>query len=136
MFEFFRVWLLVVCSATAVVGVAGVLLAGSPLLGRLFDRAFWSSRPDPLTRNFQAWTYSVTFAVMAGWGFCLAMVVANEFSTRQAWVWWMIAASVALWFLLDTGRSLFHRVYANAVGNFLFLLLIALPLMGTFGEFH
>ena len=48
---------------------------------------------------------------------CMAMLVANAFATRQAWVWWSIAGSVALWFPLDTGRSLYHRVRANAAGN-------------------
>jgi hypothetical protein len=73
---------------------------------------------------------------MAGWGLCVAVVVANAFSSRQAWAWWAVAGGVALWFPLDTGRSLYHRVYANAALNAALLVALAIPLIGTFGEFH
>lgn len=139
MFELFRLWLLVVCAALGVAGAIGVLVAGSPLfaiISPLIDRAFWATAPDAATRRFQAWSYSVMFAVMAGWGLVLAILVANAFATKQAWVWWSIAGSVALWFPLDTGRSLYHKVYANAAGNTVLLLLFAIPLIGTFGDFH
>ena len=139
MFEFFRLWLLVVASAMAVVGAAAVLIVGTPLfsrVGALFDRAFWPGRPDAVTRGFESWAYSVTFATMAGWGTCMAIVIANAFSSREAWVWWSITASIAVWFPLDTGRSLLHKVYANAALNTALLVILAIPLAGTFGEFH
>jgi hypothetical protein len=139
MFEFFRLWLLVVSAAMAVVGVLAVLIVGTPLfakVGALFDRPFWPGRPDAATRTFQSWAYSVIFATMAGWGLCLAVIIANAFSSREAWVWWSIAGSVAVWFPLDTGRSLLHKVYANAAVNIALLVILAIPLIGTFGEFH
>ena len=139
MFEFFRLWLLVVSGALAVVGAVMVLIVGTPLfdvVGRLFDRAFWPGAPDAATRRFQSWAYGVTFAVMAGWGLCLAIIVAGGFSSRQAWVWWSLAASVAVWYPLATGRSLIHRVYGNAIANTALLVILAIPLIGTFGEFH
>jgi hypothetical protein len=138
-FEFFRLWLLVACSALAIAGAIGVLIVGTPLfaiISPLMDHAFWTTSPDAATRRFQAWSYGVMFAVMAGWGLCLAMLVANAFATKQAWVWWSIAGSVALWFPLDTGRSLYHKVYANAAGNTALLVLLAIPLIGTFGDFR
>ena len=73
---------------------------------------------------------------MAGWGTCMAIVIANAFSSREAWVWWSITGSIAVWFPLDTGRSLLHRVYANAALNTALLAILAIPLAGTFGEFH
>ncbi len=139
MFEFFRVWLLVLGSAMALAGTAMVLIAGTPLFavaGRLLDRPFWGGGPDETTRRFQAWACSVTFATMAGWGLCLAFIAANAFATRQSWAWWAIAASVAVWYPLDTGRSLFHGVYVNALLNTALLLAVAVPLAFTFGEFH
>jgi hypothetical protein len=51
-------------------------------------------------------------------------------------VWWSITASLALWYPLDTGRSILHRVYANAALNTALLVVMAIPLTGTFGEFH
>ena len=139
MFEFFRLWLLVLFGAMAVAGGAMVLIAGTPLfavVGRLLDRPFWPGGPDATTRGFQSWAYGVTFAVMAGWGLSLAILVANAFGSRQAWVWWTIAASLAVWYPLDTGRSLLHRVYINAILNTALLVAVAIPLAGTFGEFR
>ena len=139
MFELFRLWLLVVTGAMAVAGAAMVLLVGTPLfnvLGRLLDRGFWPAGPDAATRSFQSWSYGVTFAVMAGWGLSLAILIANAFASKQAWVWWSITASLALWYPLDTGRSLRHRVWANAALNTGLLVVMAIPLIGTFGEFR
>jgi hypothetical protein len=106
------------------------------IINRLVDRSFWAAAPDAPTRQFQAWSYGVMLAVMAGWGLALAIVVANAFATKQAWVWWTIAGSVALWFPLDTGRSLYHKVYLNAAANTALLVLLAIPLIGTFGDFR
>jgi hypothetical protein len=138
MFEFFRLWLLVVVGAMALAGTVLVVIVTPvfAVIGRFFDRAFWPAGVDAATRRFQSWSYAVTFATMAGWGLCLAIIVANAFSSRQAWVWWSIAAGLGLWFALDTGRSLYHRVYANAVLNVAILAAAAIPLLATFGEFH
>ena len=139
MFEFFRLWILVVAAGMAVIGAVAVLIVGTPLFAvaaRLLDRPFWPTKPDDRMLAFQSWAYSVTFATMAGWGLCMAIVVANAFSTKQAWVWWSIAAPAAIWFPLDTGRSLYHRVWANAALNTALLVLLAVPLIGTFGEFR
>jgi len=139
MFEFFRVWLLILSVAMALAGAVMVLIAGTPLfalVGGILDRPFWSATPDATVRRFQAWAYSVTFATMAGWGLMMAILVPNGFASKQAWVWWSIAGSLALWFPLDTGRSLFHRAYVNALLNTALLVAFAIPLVGTFGEFH
>ena len=139
MFEFFRVWILVVAAGMAVAGGVAVLIVGTPVfavVARLLDRPFWTAKPDAQTLAFQSWAYSVTFAVMAGWGLCMAIVVANAFSTRESWVWWSIAAPLAVWFALDTGRSIYHRVWVNAALNTTIFALLAIPLIGTFGEFR
>jgi hypothetical protein len=138
MFDFFQGWLVVVGLVMAVAGAAMVFLVGTPLLSfaaRLLDRPFWPGGPDETTRRFQAWAYSVTFATMAGWGVAVAFIAANAFGSRETWAWWAIAASVALWYPLDTGRSILHRVWANAALNTAVLVLVAIPLLATFGEF-
>ncbi len=139
MFEVCRIWLLVLGAAFAVGGTVMVLVAGfgplSPLF-RLLDRTFWKSGPDDTTRDFEVWSYSVTFAVMAGWGLCIASIAANAFATKQLWAWWTIAGSLLLWFPLDTARSLYHRVPINAAVNTAVFVLAVIPLALTFGEFR
>ncbi len=139
MFEVFRLWLIVLCAAIAVAGALLVLAVGTPafrVAGRLLDRPFWPDDPDPVVRRFQSWAYSVTFATMAGWGLALTVLVANAFGSRQAWVWWAVAGSIGLWYPLDTGRSLFHRAWANVALNTAVLIAAAIPLVGTAAEFH
>lgn len=139
MFEFFTVWLLVIGAAMTVAGTVMVLIVGTPLFSiadRLLDGPFWPAGTDATTKHFQAWAYSVTFATMAGWGLTIAMIAANAFGSHQVWAWWSIAAALALWYPLDTARSLYHRVYANAILNTVLLAAVAIPLAFTFGEFH
>jgi len=138
MFEFFRIWLIVVGVGMAVYGVATALFAGTPLfdgMNKAIDPAFWQTPPDDATRQFQSWIYSVMGAVMAGWGLTVAILVWQAFSSRQPWVWWSIAAGVGLWFLLDTSQSLRHGVYANAAINAAVLVALAIPMIATAGEF-
>jgi hypothetical protein len=139
MFEVGRIWLVCLGVGMAAAGATFVLLAGTPAfarLGRLLDAPFWPAGSDATARRFQAWAYSVTFATMAGWGVCLAIVAANAFASREAWAWWSVAAGVAVWYPLDTGRSLLHRVYVNAALNTALLIAVAIPLALTYGEFR
>jgi hypothetical protein len=139
MFEFFRLWLIVVGAGIAVGGVLFSLLGGTRIfagMNRLIDPAFWDALPDAPARRFQAWIYGVMGAIMAGWGLTVAILVSQVWSTRQAWVWWSVAASVGLWFVLDTGQSLRYRVFANAAINTALLVALAIPLAFTFGEFR
>jgi hypothetical protein len=139
MFELCRIWLVALGAVMAAAGTLMVLIAGVPALApllRLLDRPFWPSGPDETTRRFETWSYSVTFATMAGWGICIASIAANAFATRQAWAWWTIVAALAVWYPLDTGRSLRHRVWVNATLNTILLAAAAIPLALTFGEFR
>ena len=122
--------------------LAGALLAVTvgfrplaPLL-RMLDRSFWPAGPDEMARSFESWAYSVTFATMAGWGVAIAFLAGAGFPTREIWVWWAVVAGLAVWYPLDTARSVIHRVYLNAAGNTVLLLVAAIPLALTYAEFR
>jgi hypothetical protein len=138
-FELSRMWLIVVALGMTVAGTLMALLGGTRVfagMDRLIDPAFWKEAPDAAVHNYKAWIYGVLGGTMAGWGLTVALLVAGAFSTRQTWAWWSVAAGVGLWFVLDTGQSLRYRVYANALINTALLVLLAVPLAFTFGEFH
>ncbi len=139
MFEFFRIWLLILGTGLAVGGAGMALLGGTRLLAVLnpyIDPAFWEAAPDGAVRRYQAWIYGVLGGTMAGWGLMIAVLSAQAYATRQAWVWWALALGTALWYVLDTGQSLRYRVFLNAAGNTVLLAAIAIPLAFTFGEFR
>ena len=139
MFEICRIWLFTLGAAMALAGTAMVLLVGfrplEPVL-RLLDRPFWRSGPDETTRRFESWSYSVTFATMAGWGVCIASIAASGFPTKQVWAWWAVAVGLILWYPLDTGRSVYHHVHVNAALNTALLAAAGIPLLLTYGEFR
>ena len=139
MFEFFRLWLIVVGAGIAAGGVLLSLLGGTrvfAVMNRLIDPAFWDGLPDAPAQRFRAWIYGLLGAIMAAWGLTVAILVSQAWNTRQSWVWWSVAASVGLWFVLDTGQSLRYRVFANAAINTALLVALAIPLAFTFGDFH
>jgi hypothetical protein len=139
MFEFFRIWLVVLGAGIVLGGAAISLLGGTRVfagMNRMIDPVFWQNGPDAASRRYQAWVYGVLGGAMAGWGLMITLLVSQAYDTRQAWVWWTLALSTALWFVLDTGQSLRYRVYTNAAVNTALLLALAIPLAFTFGEFH
>jgi hypothetical protein len=138
-FEFFRVWLTVLCAGFALGGVAIALLAGTRALA-FMDGAMESVSPratrDQGSQQVLTWMAAVSGAVMGGWGLTLTLLVVNAYGSRDAWVWWSIAGGLTLWYLLDTARSIYARIYTNAVLNTVLLVAAAIPLLATFGEFH
>ncbi len=139
MFEFFQAWLVAVGVAVAIFGAALAVLSDSKLFGAihpLVDRAFWPAGPDEPARQFRSWVYGVVGGTMAGWGVSIAVLASQAFGSREAWAWWSITAALAAWFVLDTGRSLRHRVFANVAINSVLLVAVTIPLAATFGEFR
>ena len=68
---------------------------------------------------------------MAGWGFCLYFIMRHAFHKKEKWAWNAIAVSLALWFFLDTGASLWWGVTANVILNSAILVAFAVPLFAT-----
>lgn len=139
-FDTCRRWLQALGLVLAAVGLAMAAAAGTPLfdtVDRFVDPAFWGSPgPDAAARDFQAWAYGVWGATIAGWGIAVAFIAAQAFRRREAWAWHAIALGTALWFVLDTGRSLAHGVTFNVAVNIFVLLAVAVPLLSTRRSFR
>lgn len=131
-FWFWKQWLFVVGITLAVFGALMALLSGSPLFSyfnRQIDPAFWSAvSVDESAKAFQEWIYGVWGATIAGWGVFTAFIARYPFRNGERWAWNCLATGVAVWFALDTGLSILHAVYFNAVFNVVVLLAVALPL--------
>jgi len=138
MFEFFRLWLLVsewrVCNRRIVL----VVIVSTPLFNgfhRLFDQP---SGQASGRRDSQLPNLGVRRHVRRDGG--LGPVHDDH---RGQWI--RLPAGLGLVddrgqrgpvVPLDTGRSLIHRVYVNAIANTALLVILAIPLIGIFGEFH
>ena len=57
------------------------------------------------------------------------------FAQRQLWAWNALAASLGVWYVVDTALSWTSGVYVAALGNTALLVLAGLPLVFTRKKF-
>ncbi|HYO55042.1 hypothetical protein [Archangium sp.] len=98
--------------------------------------ALWGSGTYPAeVRAYRMWIAAVLGSTMTAWAVALLWVVAVPFARRERWAWLCIATSVLVWAPVDTGLSLLHGVYVNALFNVLPIMMMAVPLAATWRQF-
>jgi len=139
-FLLWQKWLLIVCIFISVFGVLIAFLSGTPLFSifnRQIDPAFWGvNAADAVAGRFQQWLYGVWGATIAGWGIVMSCVVHRPFKNKERWAWNALALGILVWFVLDTGLSIIHKVYFNVAFNTTLLVLAGLPMAFTISEFN
>lgn len=76
--------------------------------------------------------HAVLGAVMIGWGMALLLTVLRPFKSMSLQAWKTVAVSMAVWFIPDTGYSLWSGFWQNAAFNCIFIVLFAIPLIATY----
>ena len=131
-FLFWQRWLFVVSLLITLFGVAMTFLNSTEffdLFNRQIDPVFWGSQNiTGEAKNFQRWVYGVWGATIAGWGVMLGFIAYSPFRKREAWSWKCPVAGLAVWYLLDSGISIYFKVYFNAFFKTGLLILAAFPL--------
>jgi hypothetical protein len=138
-FLFWQRWLFIFSLIVIIFGLGMALLNRTPFFA-VFDSqvnpVFWGSNPLPTGVNeFLGWVYGVLGATMAGWGVFLAFVARFPFRNRERWAWNALLMGLSLWYLTDTGLSLYFGVVFNAIFNTAIFILAMLPLFFTRQEF-
>lgn len=138
-FEFWQKWLLAVCGLLVVFGMAVALLSWSPIfsvLNNMANGVFWpGSGPDAGTLQQRLWYSGMLGGTIAGWGVTMWYVVSGPFRKKERWSRDAIIAGILVWFVVDTGISIYMHVYFNAVFNIIVVMLAGLPLAMTYREF-
>ncbi len=138
-FDLWRRWLLAVSVIIIAFGAVIALLSWSPvfsIFNWLVNGTFWQGMaPDTSTQEYQLWVYGMLGATMVGWGTFLAYIIRYPFARKEKWSWDCIALGIAAWFIIDTVISAYVTAYFNVAINLLLLVLVALPLIMTRGEF-
>ena len=134
-FEFWQKWLLSVGFFIFLFGLFMAFLSGSPLF-QVFDEGinevFWGSgEVEGDARNFQRWVYGTWGATVAGWGVFITFLAHYPFRRKEKWSWDCMFLGLLIWFLIDTGFSLYYRVHINVILNVILLVLGILPLALT-----
>lgn len=108
-----------------------LVFAGS-VAGSLFS-VLGFGPPDAVNsddvRSYLRLPYMVLGAVLAGWTVTMLQLVRGPLRDGATWVVPLVARSVALWFVLDTGMSLVLGYPTHAVFNLAFGIALALPLV-------
>ncbi len=130
MTTFWRQWFLLATGAVALYAVG--LVAAGPVATGAFDALGFGPQdgavPAGPAEDYVFFVYAVLGAVIVGWMVLLAAVAAGPLAAGDPWARPALAASVATWFVLDTGASLVLGWWTHAVYNLAFLALIGLPL--------
>jgi hypothetical protein len=138
-FQFWQRWLFVVGLVVALFGGAMALLNGTALFdvfNRQIDPVFWAAETMPgAARSFRSWLYGAWGATVAGWGVLIVFIARYPFKRRELWSWNCLVVGLVVWYVLDTGISLYFKVYFNALFNTVLLALVTLPLGATRSQF-
>ncbi len=135
---FWQRWLFVLSLVIIAFGVLLALFSATPVFAifhQLIDPVFFQ-HPDLGTQHFQAWSYGLLGATMAGWGVFMAFIAHYPFRNKERWAWYCVAMGVLTWYVIDTSISLSFKVTFNAIFNTAVLILVALPLGFTWKEFR
>lgn len=114
----------------------GLLLAFFPkapfmkgLMSLIQGPFFGSGAPEARSDRYATFIFGVLAGTMTGWASLLAFIVLGPMKRGEAWTFPAIITSLLAWFVLDTGASLYYGVLFNALGNFVILLWISVPLL-------
>ena len=86
--------------------------------------------------TYQSWIYGVLGAVISGWGVAIAFIAHYPFKEKQKWAWNCIFVGAMVWFIPDMIISIKYGVGFNIFFNISLLMLMILPLLFTYNQFH
>jgi hypothetical protein len=136
--DFWSRWLLVAAGLVFLFGLAFIVAARPVQV--LFETLYYTpntgSELGADEAAYVVFMQGVLGAVMIGWAIVLALVARGPFRRADPSAWNMLAVSLVVWFVADTGHSLSTGYWQNAVLNVGLLLLFAVPLAATYGRFH
>ena len=134
-FSFWQRWLFVVGVMITIFGALMAKLSGAhvfDLFNRQIDPAFLGrERCRSKCKGISAMGLWSLGCYHRRLGAFMAFIAHYPFAKKERWAWNCIVTGLAIWFVLDTTLSIYHRVYFNAAFNAVLLILAGLPLAVT-----
>ena len=135
---FWARWLAV---ASGIVLVFGLLLvvAAEPMR-QVFQEIYYVSktgwRLGEAAASYTLFVQGILGATMRGWGVLMLFVALKPFKDGEPYAWNMFAASLGVWYVVDTAFSIWAGYPQNAVLNTVLAALFLIPLIATFRHFR
>ncbi len=138
----FRLWQRALALGFAVQALAGLAVAfayDTPLFAWHSERvalALWDRPTFPAeAAALRDFLMGVLGATMFGSASAQLWVTLVPFARREPWAFCCVATGLLLWAPIDTGLSLAHGVWINAVFNLMPIAMMAVPLAMTWRDF-
>ncbi len=132
---FWQRWMLAAAAASIVFGLAFMVMpevTESIYETLLFSQSQIHTRFSEEARGYIRFANGVLGAVMVGWLTGVLVLAAGPFRRGERSAWLAIAASIGVWFVVDSGYSMATGYWQNAAVNVVFALLFAIPLAATY----
>lgn len=125
---------LIQTGAAVVLALSAVLLlapsTGISIFNFVYYQTFSSTGLESNSPYIQ-FAHGIIGAVLAGWMIGIIILARTPFIAGERYAWNTITFSLAGWFLIDTGFSLFHAIWGNLFLNLAIALLFGIPLLAT-----
>jgi hypothetical protein len=131
--NFWKNWLIIIGISLIAMGLYVALFNSTPafmLFGNLIDQIFWQDNTIiDGTRNFKGFMYSFSGTYVLLWGVNFLFISKYALIQGNKWAWMCLAISTIVWFTIMVPFSIYYRVYSNAIGDIIFFILIAIPII-------
>ena len=134
-FQFWWRWLMVVTGGVIVYSLGLMFLPTT--MHQAFNTLFYgaSDANGDLT-DYISLIYGVLGAVIIGWMVMLMSILMTAFRRGEREAWQTIVLSMVIWFVVDSGFSIYIGVIEHAIFNVIFMILFAIPLGATYPHFN
>ncbi len=138
-FDLWQRWLIIVGVIITLFGLLMAFLNGT-IVFNVFDTSinsvfFGSQTTSEGVSMFQRWVFGAWGATVAGWGVFATFIARYPFKRRERWARDCLFSGLILWFVIDTGYSMFFAVWINVILNVVIFLLVIIPVIATWREF-
>lgn len=134
-FNFWHKWLLFVSLLLTAGGLAIAFFPNSFIFDMHTDaieRHFFNDLMPEEAADLRAFLFGPLGGTIAGYFLIQTFIVWKPFYRREPWAWHAILWPLLLWFVADSGMSIYHGAFFNVwIVNLWTLILVGLPLVVT-----
>jgi hypothetical protein len=130
---YLKKYLMAIGISLIIMGIYVAIFNNTPIFAlftNLIDPVFW---PDNVmtdgTKKFKGFIYSFSGTYVLLWGVNFFFVSKYALVRGNKWAWNCLALSTITWFVIMEPFSIIYKVYSNAIGDFMFFIIIMIPLI-------